>query len=66
MEEKELKPDWMSIGQAVKYLNVSKDTLRRWEKRGRLINLCQMKMLLKKGMLAFLITVIASLLFLIF
>ena len=26
----------MSIGQAAKYLGVSRDTLRRWEKRGKI------------------------------
>lgn len=25
---------WLSIGEAAKYLRVSKDTLRRWEKKG--------------------------------
>lgn len=28
--------DWLTIGQAAKYLGVSKDTLRRWEKRGKM------------------------------
>lgn len=32
----ENKPSWMTIGQAAKYLGVSKDTLRRWEKRGKI------------------------------
>lgn len=27
---------WMSIGQAAKYLGVSRDTLRRWEKKGKI------------------------------
>lgn len=27
---------WMSIGEAAKYMGVSRDTLRRWEKRGRI------------------------------
>lgn len=27
---------WMSIGQAAKYLGVSRDTLRRWEKAGKI------------------------------
>lgn len=27
---------WMSIGQAAKYLGISRDTLRRWEKRGKI------------------------------
>ena len=31
----EEKPEWMSIGEAAKYIGVSRDTLRRWEKRGR-------------------------------
>lgn len=26
--------DWLSIGEAAKLLRISKDTLRRWEKRG--------------------------------
>lgn len=30
------KAEWMSIGQAAKYLGVSRDTLRRWEKRGKI------------------------------
>lgn len=25
---------WLSIGEAAKYLRISKDTLRRWEKKG--------------------------------
>lgn len=28
--------DWLTIGEAAKYLGVSKDTLRRWEKRGKI------------------------------
>lgn len=28
--------DWLSIGEAAKYLGVSRDTLRRWEKRGKI------------------------------
>lgn len=27
---------WMSIGEAAKYLGVSRDTLRRWEKKGKI------------------------------
>lgn len=27
-------PKWISIGEAARYLGVSRDTLRRWEKRG--------------------------------
>ncbi|MFC1727797.1 MerR family DNA-binding transcriptional regulator [Patescibacteria group bacterium] len=27
---------WMSIGEAAKFLGISRDTLRRWEKRGRI------------------------------
>lgn len=27
---------WMSIGQAAKHLGVSRDTLRRWEKKGKI------------------------------
>lgn len=27
---------WLSIGKAAKYLGVSRDTLRRWEKRGKI------------------------------
>jgi excisionase family DNA binding protein len=36
MAEKRLKLDWLSIGEAAEYLGVSRDTLRRWEKRGKL------------------------------
>lgn len=36
MEEKKLKLDWLSIGEAAEYLGVSRDTLRRWEKRGKM------------------------------
>jgi len=33
----ETKPlDWLSIGEAAKFLGVSRDTLRRWEKRGKI------------------------------
>lgn len=28
--------EWLTIGQAAKYLGVSRDTLRRWEGRGKL------------------------------
>ena len=28
--------EYMSIGEAAKFLGISRDTLRRWEKRGRL------------------------------
>lgn len=28
--------DWLSIGEAAKFLRVSRDTLRRWEKRGKI------------------------------
>jgi len=28
--------DWLSIGEAAKFLGVSRDTLRRWEKRGKI------------------------------
>ena len=34
MEENKAK--WMSIGEAAKYLGVSRDTLRRWEKKGKI------------------------------
>jgi excisionase family DNA binding protein len=34
--EDEKKARWMSIGEAAKYLGISRDTLRRWEKRGRI------------------------------
>ena len=27
---------WLAIGEAAKYLGISRDTLRRWERRGRL------------------------------
>lgn len=30
------KAEWMSIGDAAKFLGVSRDTLRRWEKRGKI------------------------------
>lgn len=30
------KPRWLSIGKAASYLGVSRDTLRRWEKKGRI------------------------------
>lgn len=30
------RAQWLSIGQAAKYLGVSRDSLRRWEKRGKL------------------------------
>ena len=36
MEGKKIKLDWLSIGEAAEYLGVSRDTLRRWEKRGKL------------------------------
>lgn len=29
------KAEWMAIGEAAKFLGVSRDTLRRWEKRGK-------------------------------
>lgn len=32
----ENKSQWFSIGDAAKYLGVSRDTLRRWEKAGRI------------------------------
>lgn len=32
----EAKPQWMSIGKAAKYLGVSRDSLRRWEKKGKI------------------------------
>lgn len=32
----EKKPQWMAIGEAAKYLGVSRDTLRRWEKKGKI------------------------------
>jgi len=28
--------EWMSIGEAAKHIGVSRDTLRRWEKKGKL------------------------------
>jgi len=35
MQNKSEKPSqWMSIGKAAKHLGVSRDTLRRWEKKG--------------------------------
>lgn len=34
--QKDPKVDWLSIGEAAKYLGVSRDTLRRWEKRGKI------------------------------
>ena len=30
------KPKWLSIGQAASYMGVSNDTLRRWEKKGKI------------------------------
>jgi len=30
------RPYWMAIGEAAKYLGVSRDTLRRWEKKGKI------------------------------
>jgi len=30
------KTQWWSIGKAAKYLGVSRDTLRRWEKKGKI------------------------------
>ncbi len=30
------KAQWVSIGEAAKYLGVSRDTLRRWGKRGKI------------------------------
>lgn len=32
----EEKSQWVSIGQAASYLGVSRDTLRRWDKNGKL------------------------------
>ncbi len=32
----ENKSQWLSIGEAAKYLGISRDTLRRWEKAGRI------------------------------
>jgi excisionase family DNA binding protein len=29
-------PKWMSIGEAAKYLGISRDTLRRWGKKGKI------------------------------
>jgi excisionase family DNA binding protein len=36
MAQKTPSLDWMPIGEAAKYLGVSRDTLRRWEKRGKI------------------------------
>lgn len=36
MEQKDPQSQWMSIGQAAKYLGVSRDTLRRWEEKGKI------------------------------
>jgi excisionase family DNA binding protein len=30
------EPKWMTIGDAAQYLGISRDTLRRWEKRGKI------------------------------
>jgi len=30
------KSQWMAIGEAAKYLGISRDTLRRWEKAGKI------------------------------
>lgn len=32
----ESSPKWLTIGQAAEYLGVSRDTLRRWEKKGKI------------------------------
>lgn len=37
MNQETTKSKWMSIGDAAKFIGVSKDTLRRWEKKGKLI-----------------------------
>jgi len=29
-------PSWLSIGEAAKYLGISRDTLRRWEQKGKI------------------------------
>lgn len=34
MQKPDHQPKWISIGDASKYLGISRDTLRRWEKRG--------------------------------
>ncbi len=36
MEKEETKGQWLTIGPAAKYLGVSRDTLRRWEKKGKI------------------------------
>lgn len=36
MPENKQKPNWLSIGQAAKFIGVSPDTLRRWEKKGKI------------------------------
>lgn len=36
MAQKTTTLDWLSIGEAAKYLGVSRDTLRRWGKRGKI------------------------------
>lgn len=33
---KKSNSQWMSIGEAAKYLSVSRDTLRRWEKKRKI------------------------------
>ena len=35
-EIKKETSSWMTIGEAAKYLGVSRDTLRRWEKAGKI------------------------------
>ncbi len=35
-ESQKNKSRWLTIGQAAHYLNISKDTLRRWEKKGKI------------------------------
>jgi len=36
VEQKSSTLEWLSIGEAAKYLGVSRDTLRRWEKRDKI------------------------------
>lgn len=36
MAQKSSTLEWLSIGEAAKYLGVSRDTLRRWEKRDKI------------------------------
>lgn len=36
MPKDKQEPKWLTIGQAAGYVGVSRDTLRRWEKKGKI------------------------------